>query len=207
MENTVNNHRWYAIKVMNNKEKEVKKIIEREVELNAIPPQHFSECLIATEREIKSKNGKKYTYEKVTYQGYVFLKCLLTAENERHIKRLQNVLGFVGDRQRTALPLKEEEVNTMIGRIEEKKSDPLKYIVGDSVRILDGAFASFNGTITSVGDKKAEIEVLIFGRPNNIELEYPCFEKCDAPAPVAAPVEKVKRARSESKAKAVKVEI
>ena len=177
--------KWYAINVISNQEKSIKKNILREIERNKLE-NIITNIEIPTEKILSFKNGKKIVKEKLTMPGYILIEANLNyGETIPIIKNTKGVFGFISDgrgknENSRPQPLRQSEVDRLLN-IEEVSDDKLiwSFNVGDSVKILQGPFATFNGTITSINDEKQKmgVNVVIFGRETPLELEYTHVDK------------------------------
>ena len=150
--------------------------------------EYISQVLIPTEKVYTIRNGKKVSKEKVSYPGYVLVEAALVGQIPIIIRNTPNVLGFLGDtkedsRQMKATPLRPQEVSRILGRVDEmnemEEESEVMFIVGEAVKVTDGPFSSFQGTIESVDNerKKLTVSVKIFGRKTPMELSFTQVEK------------------------------
>lgn len=166
---------WYVIHTLTGQEEKVKKNILNRMASNNIKEQ-ISQVLIPTEIVSEVKSGKKKISERKFFPGYVLVEMELTDESWYLIKNTPGVTGFVSSGSKPT-PLLEEEVKNILKQTEEKKEKPTPKVVfevGESVRVTDGPFTNFNGTIEEVNPEKGKLKVsvMIFGRPTPVELEY-----------------------------------
>lgn len=182
--NTINQDtKWYVLRVVSGKEKKVKEYLDKEVSIyqwgNVI-----LQVLCPVEKVFKVAAGKKVLREKILFPGYLMLEATdgkLTDDMIQHIKNVTNVIHFLGKDHPTAL--RRSEVNKMFGKMDEVSeqgiglADP--YIVGETVKIIDGPFNDFNGTVEEVNEEKKKLKVVvkIFGRATPVELNYMQVEK------------------------------
>ena len=137
------------------------------------------------EKVIQIKNGKKVQKEKVHYPGYVMVEADLVGEVPHIIKNIPGVISFLSaTKGGDPVPMRQAEVNRMLGRVDElADSDEnlvnIPYIVGETVKVIDGPFNGFNGTIEKINEdkRKLEVMVLIFGRKTPLELSFMQVEK------------------------------
>ena len=179
---------WYVIRAVSGQEKKVKSYLENEIvrqKLDEIIPQ----ILIPTEKIYEMRNGKKRIREKSFFPGYILISADLG--NNRALDLILNmpgVLGFLGNSQvgttsKVPVPLRESEVNRILGRQEEETAEvavsTVAFIQGESVKVVDGPFGGFVGTVEEVFDdrKKLNVVVKIFGRNTPVELSYAQVEK------------------------------
>lgn len=167
--------RWYAVRTVAGKEVSAKENIEREIEMNNLG-EWVNEVILPREKHYKLKNGKKVSREKNTFPGYLFVQIALVGEVERTIKNTKNVVGFTGDRANKPTPIKQSEIDRIVGKIEEQeeKLEEIPFIVGEKVTVIDGPFNNFDGEISSIDEDKKQLEVIvkIFGRENPVKLNY-----------------------------------
>jgi transcription termination/antitermination protein NusG len=175
--------KWYVVRAISGKEKKVKEFIE--IEINRMGLQDFvSQILIPTEKVYQIRNGKKISKERNFFPGYVLIEASLVGEVPHIIKNLPNVIGFLsGDKSGDPMPLRQAEVNRILGKVDElaetSEEINIPFIIGETVKVIDGPFNSFSGVIKEINEdkKKLKIEVKIFGRNNNLELSYMQVEK------------------------------
>ena len=142
------------------------------------------EMLVPTQKVIQIRKGKKVNKEKVYFPGYIMIKANLSGEVPHIIKALPNVIGFLGETKGgDPIPLRTAEVNRMLGTVDElsteSESISIPFIYGESIKVIDGPFNGFNGTIEKVNEEKRKLEVMvkIFGRKTPLELSYMQVEK------------------------------
>ena len=142
------------------------------------------EMLVPTQKVIQIRKGKKVNKEKVYFPGYIMIKANLSGEVPHVIKALPNVIGFLGETKGgDPIPLRTAEVNRMLGTVDdlstESESISIPFIYGENIKVIDGPFNGFNGTIEKVNEEKRKLEVMvkIFGRKTPLELSYMQVEK------------------------------
>jgi transcriptional antiterminator NusG len=170
--------KWYVVRAISGQEKKVKQYIE--VEINRLKMNDYvSQVLIPTEKFIQIRNGKKIQKERSFYPGYVLIEAALVGEVSHVIKNITGVIGFLGETKRgEAVPMRLSEVNRILGKVDElTESESVvtsNYIVGESVKVINGPFNGFNGTIEEINDEKKKIKVTvkIFGRKTPVELSF-----------------------------------
>ena len=178
---------WYVIRAIGGKEKMVKEYIESEIRHLHLEDR-ISQVLIPTEKVYTIRNGKKISKEKVSYPGYVLVEAALVGEIPFILRNTPNVLGFLGDskedsKKMLATPLRPQEVSRILGRVDElsagEEENEVPFFVGETVKVTDGPFSSFSGTIEAVDDnrKKLTVSVKIFGRKTPMELSFMQVEK------------------------------
>lgn len=171
--------KWYVLRAIGGKEKKVKELIESEIQkLNL--QDYVSQVLIPTEKVFSVRNGKKISKERNYLPGYVLIEASLTGEIPHILKNINNVIGFI---EQNPVPLRTNEVNRILGKVdelaasEEELNEP--YFVGERVKVVDGPFSSFVGVIEDVNydKKKLKVIVKIFGRKTPLELSFMQVEK------------------------------
>ena len=178
---------WYVIRAVGGKEKKVKEYIESEVRHSHLE-EFISQVLIPTEKVYSIRNGKKISKERISYPGYVLVEAALVGEIPFILRNTPNVLGFLGDSKEAsksmqATPLRPQEVSRILGRVDEmnvsEEENEVPFFVGETVKVTDGPFASFSGTIEAVDNdrKKLTVSVKIFGRKTPMELSFMQVEK------------------------------
>ena len=173
-------HRWYIVQAYSNFEKHVQKAIEREAEEKGLSDL-FEEILVPTESFVEVRKGRKIESERKFFPGYVLVKVDLTDQAYHLIKNTPKVTGFLGSASKP-MPVSDKEVERIVGRIQEGVEAPrplITFEIGETVKVVDGSFASFNGTVENIDEENARLNVLIniFGRPTPVELEYSQVEK------------------------------
>ncbi len=175
--------KWYVLRVVSGKENKVKEYLDKEIMIYQWG-KVILQVLCPFEKVFKVVAGKKVLREKILFPGYLMLEAVdgkLNDEMVQHIKNVTNVIHFLGKDHPTAL--RKSEVNKMFGKMDEVSeqgigiADP--YIVGETVKIIDGPFNDFNGTVEEVNEdkKKLKVVVKIFGRATPVELSYTQVEK------------------------------
>lgn len=172
--------KWYVIQVLTGNENKVLKSVKERV-YNLHLEDFFSQVLIPEETVVSNVRGKKRAFKKKFFPGYVLIKMILNDKTWHLVQNTDKVTGFLGSDKRNPLPLSEQEAAYMTGQIQEgpkKTRTSTSFVEGDSVRVIEGPFASFVGTIESVSDKgKVKVQVSIFGRPTPVELDFTQVER------------------------------
>ena len=164
--------KWYIVRTQSNREKSISVKILKESETGDLVGK-VGRVLVPTEKSFFLKDGKKVMREKVMYSGYIFLETNDISTLKYYLKGVNGSQGFLSNRSGDVIPLKNSEIETMLGHqqkvVEQQESDN-RYIIGEEVKILDGPFKSFVGSIEGVFDDKVKIGVSIFGRKTIVEL-------------------------------------
>ena len=171
---------WFVIHTQTGREDNVKTMLVSRAQQHNLTDK-IAQVLIPTEKVSEVKAGKKKISTRKFYPGYVLVEMDMTDETWYLIKNTPGVSGFIGS-GRKPIPLRDNEVNSIIRQAEEKKEKPtpkVKYEKGESVRVKEGPFVNFNGTIEEVNPNKGKLKVMvaIFGRTTPVELEYWQVEK------------------------------
>lgn len=176
--------KWYVLKTISGRELKIKKYIENEVEYHKL--QDFvGQVVVPMEKVIQIRNGKKVQKEKVHYPGYVMIEASLEGEVVHIIKGIPGVISFLSETKGgDPVPMRASEVNKMLGRVDELAGADdnlinIPYMVGETVKVIDGPFNGFNGTVEKINEdkRKLEVMVLIFGRKTPLELSFMQVEK------------------------------
>ena len=167
--------RWYSVSVLSNFEKKIAEQIRHAVAQEGLE-EEIEEVLVPTEEVIEVRRGKKVTAERRFMPGYVLVKMEMTDKGYHLINSINRVTGFLGPQGRP-MPMRDEEVNTILNRVEEGAEAPrtlISYEVGEQVNVTDGPFEGFAGTVEEVDEDNARLKVTvsIFGRATPVELEY-----------------------------------
>lgn len=175
--------KWYVLRIVSGKEKKVKEYLDKEIQINKWD-NAVIQILCPTEKVFKVVNGKRVLREKTLYPGYIMLEAHDGKLNDTMIQGIQsvtNVIHFLG--KENPIALRKSEVNKMFGKLDEVSDQGINYadpfIVGETVKITDGPFNDFNGTIEEVNEEKKKLRVVvkIFGRATPVELNYMQVEK------------------------------
>ncbi|MFA5250013.1 MAG: transcription termination/antitermination protein NusG [Parachlamydiales bacterium] len=168
-------HKWYVVQVMSSHEKKVKKTIEENKEKSGFGAV-IETVLIPTENVSEVKGGQQKISEKRIWPGYVLVKMDLNDDVWIYIRNTNGVLGFLGGEK--PVPLADEEVDQILKELEDRKSGVVqkhKVEIGNQVKITDGVFVNFTGTVLEVNHEKGRLAVLvsIFGRDTRVDdLEF-----------------------------------
>ena len=173
-------HKWYIVHAYSNFEKKVAEAIRDQAKQQGIGEQ-FSEILVPTEDVVEIRRGRKFNSERKFFPGYVLVKMELSDEAYVLVKNTPKVTGFLGSQSKPA-PVSEKEVQRILGAVEEGVERPkptIRFDIGEQVRVTDGPFQSFVGSVEQVDEDRARLRVTvsIFGRATPVELEYGQVEK------------------------------
>ncbi len=175
--------KWYVLQVMSGHEKKVKKTLEENIKSKGMQDL-IEEILVPTENVQEVKKGQQKVVEKRLWPGYILIKMNLTDESWGYVKYTNGVIDFLGGAKPTSLT--DKEVEAILHELEEKKKGVVqkhKVEVGDSVKITEGVFVNFIGTVTEVNHEKGKLSVLvsIFGRDTAVDdLEFWQVEQVSA---------------------------
>ena len=177
------NFKWYVVRAVSGQENKIKTYIENEI--SRVGMQSFIEdILVPQEKVVQIRNGKKVTKDKTYFPGYIMIKANLAGEVPHIIKSVTNVIGFLGEKKGgDPIPLRQSEVNRMLGKVDElaltTEHISIPFVVGENVKVIDGPFNGFTGSIEKVNEEKRKLEVMvkIFGRKTPLELSYMQVEK------------------------------
>lgn len=174
--------KWYVIQTQSNYEKRVQSAIREQAVIQGVEDD-VAEVLIPVEEVIEMKKGTKTSSERKFFPGYVLLKANMTDEVWHAIKGIPRVSAFVGSgRNNKPLPISNREAERILKQMQdgvEKPRSLVSFEVGESVRVIDGPFASFTGAVEEVDEEKTrlKVSVSIFGRATPIDLDYTQVEK------------------------------
>lgn len=178
-----NSKKWYVLRAVGGKEKKVKEYIENEIAIGDLKG-FVDRVLIPTEKVYQIRNGKKISKERNFFPGYVLIEASLVGEVTHTLINVPNVIGFLGDtKSGDPVPMRQSEVNRILGRIDElaevgeEMNNP--FVVDETVKVIDGPFNGFNGTIKEINEEKKKLQVMvkIFGRKTPLELSFMQVEK------------------------------
>jgi transcriptional antiterminator NusG len=167
--------KWYIVHVYSGFENKVKKALKERI-ASSPHPEKFGEVLVPTEQIVELVKGRRKESSRKFYPGYILVNMELDDETWHVVNDTAKVTGFLGGRNKPT-PLTDEEASNILNRMEAGKLKPKpKYFFeqGDEIRVIDGPFANFNGTVEEVNQEKGKIRVLvsIFGRATPVELEF-----------------------------------
>jgi len=171
--------RWFVVQVYSGFEQKVKLSLLERIKQNSME-EEFGEILIPTESVQDNSSGRKRVSSKTFYPGYIFVEMTMSDGAWHIVRDTPKVTGFVGGRKPQPVPA--PEIQSVVQQVEEGAAKPrprVMFSAGDHVRVNDGAFANFTGTIEEVKPEKQKVRVLvsIFGRATPVELDYAQVEK------------------------------
>lgn len=167
--------RWYVLRTFTSHESKVKSAIELELKRHNLDPASVN-IVIPNETVFEVRNGKRRTRVKNFLPGYVLVEMIMDKRLREVIVHTPSVVGFVGTKSEPT-PLQKEEVDRILGRVEERKNIATietAFSVGDPVKVIEGPFANFSGTVKEVNNEKQKlkVEVGILGRKTPVELDF-----------------------------------
>ncbi len=190
--------KWFVVNTYSGFENKAKKSLEDRIKLEAekeakegravaMPIKEcFGQILVPTEQVVEMRDGQKRTTKRKTMPGYIFVQMVMNPRAKSLVKNTPKVTGFLGaDGQDDPPPLREKDVAQITSQTAEgglRAKPRVQYENGDTVRVIDGPFANFNGTIEEVNPEKGRVRVLvsIFGRSTPVELDFMQIEKGQA---------------------------
>jgi transcriptional antiterminator NusG len=175
--------RWYCLRVISGKERKLKERLELEIRRSKWE-DFITQVIVPTEKVYKIRAGKKVIHEKNILPGYILIEAVdgkLNGEIAQSIANVNNVIHFLGKQVPT--PMRESEVNRILGKVDEAKEAGVAleepFIVGETIKIIDGPFNEFIGNIQEINEEKKKLKVIvkIFGRGTEVELNFIQVEK------------------------------
>ena len=173
--------RWYVVHAYSGMEKAVERNIQERI-TRAGMQDKFGRILVPMEEVVEVKNGQKKTTERKFFPGYVLVEMVMDDDTWHLIKHTNKVTGFVGGAKNRPAPISEAEVQKIVHQMQEGTDKPrhkVEFVVGEFVRVKDGPFTDFNGSVEDVNYEKSKVRVsvTIFGRSTPVELEFSQIEK------------------------------
>lgn len=173
--------RWYVIQAYSGYENQVMKALKEYVVRSGLD-DFFGEIIVPSEEVVDVRDGKKRKSERKFFPGYVLVEMEMNDDTWHLVKNTPKVIGFIGGTGDRPMPITAKEANRILDRMAEAEEGPkLKVLfeVGESVRVIDGPFAEFNGVVEEVLPEKGRliVSVMIFGRATPVELEFFQVEK------------------------------
>ncbi|NQW07850.1 MAG: transcription termination/antitermination factor NusG [Candidatus Pelagibacter sp.] len=175
--------KWYVVRAIGGQENKVKTYIENEIARLGMT-DYVDSVLVPTEKVIQIRNGKKVHKERVYFPGYIMIEANLSGELPHIIKSITGVIGFLGEvKGGDPVPMRKSEINRMLGKVDElsvqNDNVAIPFEVGETVKVIDGPFNGFDGTVEKINAEKRKLEVMvkIFGRKTPLELSYMQVDK------------------------------
>jgi transcriptional antiterminator NusG len=171
---------WYIVHAYSNFEKKVAEQIQEQAKAHGLEDM-FEQILVPTEEVVEVRRGQKYNSERKFFPGYVLVKMELNDETWHLVKNTGKVTGFLGSGNKP-IPVSQAEVDRILNQVQEGVERPkpsIQFEIGEQVRVMDGPFASFSGSVEEVDEERSRVKVAvsIFGRATPVELEYAQVEK------------------------------
>ena len=173
--------RWFVVHAYSGMEKAVERNIIERIQRSGMQAK-FGRILVPTEEVVEMKNGQKKTTERRFFPGYVLVEMVMDDESWHLVKHTNKVTGFVGGAKNRPAPISQDEVQKIVSQMQEGSEKPrhkVEFMVGELVRVKEGPFTDFNGSIEEVNyeKNKVRVSVTIFGRATPVELEFGQIEK------------------------------
>jgi transcription termination/antitermination protein NusG len=173
--------RWYIVHAYSGMEKAVERNIAERIARSGMQGK-FGRILVPTEEVVEMKNGSRKTTERRLFPGYVFVEMVMDDDTWHLVKHTNKVTGFVGGAKNRPAPISEDEVQKIVSQMQEGTDKPrhkVEFMVGEMVRVKEGPFTDFNGSVEDVNYEKSRVRVsvMIFGRSTPVELEFSQIEK------------------------------
>ena len=178
--------KWYVLRTAGSKEKKAKEYLEKEIERSGLQDQ-VEQVLVPVKKEIVTKNGKRKAVDKLLFPGYVLIQAVHTPVLENIIRNLvPGMSGFLTEKktisstqvERIPVPIREDEVQRILGvqdeNVDNAAETVVNYEIGESVKITDGPFNGFSGTVDEILEDRSKVKVIvvIFGRKTQLELSF-----------------------------------
>lgn len=174
------NFKWYVAKTLTGQENKVAKSLKERV-VNYKLTEFFADIVIPEEKVVTNINGKKRTVKRKFFPGYVLIKMVMNDKTWHLVKNTDKITGFVGGTSEKPAPITDEEAARMLNQQDDSMARPrasVNFSEGETVKVIEGPFASFVGTIEAVNENgKIKVSVSIFGRPTPVELDFTQVER------------------------------
>ena len=173
--------RWYVVHAYSGMEKAVERNIQERITRSGMQSK-FGRILVPMEEVVEVRNGQKRTTERKFFPGYVLVEMVMDDDTWHLVKHTNKVTGFVGGAKNRPAPISESEVMKIVNQMQEGTDKPrhkVEFVVGEFVRVKEGPFTDFNGSVEDVNyeKNKVRVSVTIFGRSTPVELEFSQIEK------------------------------
>ena len=173
--------RWYAVQAYSGYEKIVQKGLLERIEISNIK-DHFGDILVPVEEVVELKAGQKTISERRLYPGYVLVQMDMNDDSWHLVRSTPKVTAFIGGSALKPTPIKDKEVELILRRMDDSKVNPtqkLTFEVGEAIRVIDGPFKDFSGSVQEINyeKNKLRVEVVIFGRATPVELDFGQIQK------------------------------
>ena len=181
MTEEVQKKRWYVVQAFSGYEGRVQKTLLEHIRLNEME-EHFGQILVPTEEVVEMRAGQKRKSERKFFPGYVLVEMAMNDDSWHLVKSIDRVMGFIGGTKERPAPISKKEVDNILNRLQENHDAPRPrtlFEAGEVVRVSEGPFADFTGTVEEVDYDKSrmKVSVSIFGRATPVELEFSQVEK------------------------------
>ena len=173
--------RWYIVHAYSGMEKAVERNITERIARSGMQSK-FGRILVPSEEVVEMRNGVRRTTDRRLFPGYVFVEMVMEDDTWHLVKHTSKVTGFVGGAKNRPAPISEEEIRKIVDQMQEGTEKPrhkVEFMVGELIRVKEGPFADFNGSVEEVNYEKnrLRVSVTIFGRATPVELEFSQVEK------------------------------
>ena len=173
--------RWYVVQAFSGFEGRVAKSLKEHIKMHAMEDQ-FGEILVPTEEIVEMRAGQKRKSERKFFPGYVLVQMIMNDASWHLVRNVPRVMGFIGGTSDRPAPITDKEADAILNRLQESVDKPKHktlFELGEVIRVSDGPFADFNGTVEEVDYDKSrmKVSVLIFGRATPVELDFSQVEK------------------------------
>ncbi|MBU2895620.1 transcription termination/antitermination protein NusG [Vibrio pectenicida] len=175
--------RWYVVQAFSGFEGRVAQSLREHIKMHSME-ELFGEVLVPTEEVVEMRAGQRRKSERKFFPGYVLVQMIMDDESWHLVRSVPRVMGFIGGTSDRPAPITDKEADAILNRLEKASESPrprTMYEAGEVVRVTDGPFADFNGTVEEVDYEKSrmKVSVSIFGRATPVELEFGQVEKQD----------------------------
>jgi transcription termination/antitermination protein NusG len=173
--------RWYVVHAYSGMEKAVERNLRERIARSGMDGK-FGRIMVPTEEVVEMKNGQRKTTERKFYPGYVLVEMVMDDDTWHLVKHTNKVTGFVGGAKNRPAPISERDFQNIMNQMAEGSEKPrhkVEFLVGETIRVKEGPFADFNGSVEEVNyeKNKVRVSVTIFGRATPVELEFSQVEK------------------------------